>query len=73
MKISDLVTNSDGKFSHTKFWANVAYAAATYKFIAFEAPADIWLIFLGIVGAHGATSKFLSLKYGGGTNEESAK
>lgn len=66
MKWQDLFQNSSGKFSHTKLWTNVAYAAATYKFINDAVPPDIWLIYLGVVGAHGLLSKAVSIKYGGG-------
>lgn len=67
MSIKDMITNSDGKLSHTKVWTNIAYAAATAKFIIEDAPPDIWLIYLGVVGAHGLLSKAVSIKYGGGT------
>lgn len=72
MKLSDLVLNSQGKLSHTKVWTNIAYLAATVKFIRDDVPADIWLIYLGVVGAHGAASKFISLRYGGKDADKSA-
>lgn len=68
MKISDLVQNSSGNISHTKLWTNIAYAAATAKFILDDAPPDIWLIYLGVVGAHGLLSKAVSIKYKGGSD-----
>lgn len=69
MKCSDLITDAGtGQMSHTKLWANVAYAAATVwlSSIAFntELSADLLLIYLGIVGASAGGSKFLSLRYG---------
>ncbi|HEY5630497.1 MAG TPA: hypothetical protein VIR31_00075 [Nitrososphaeraceae archaeon] len=68
MSIKDLILNSEGKISHTKAWTNIAYAAATYKFMVQDAQPDIWLIYLGVVGAHGLLSKAVSIKYGGGAS-----
>lgn len=69
MKCRDLITDiGTGQMSHTKLWANVAYAASTIWLsgIAFNGKlsADLLLIYLGIVGASATASKFLSLKYG---------
>ncbi len=71
MKIIDLITDAGtGQLSHTKLWTNIAYAAATVAFLRIsmfsDAPSspDIWLVYLGVVGASGVSSKFLSLKYG---------
>lgn len=69
MKCRDLITDiGTGQMSHTKLWANVAYAASTIWLsgIAFNGNlnADLLLIYLGIVGASATASKFLSLKYG---------
>ena len=71
MKLSDMVMNSNGKLSHTKVWTNIAYLAATVKFIMQDAPPDIWLIYLGVVGAHGLLAKVVSIKYGGGNATDS--
>jgi len=68
MNLKDLITNESDKLSHTKVWANIAYAAATYKFMFSVVTPDIWLIFLGIVGAHGVASKAISVAYKGGNN-----
>lgn len=74
MQWRDLITDSAerDKISHTKVWSNLAYAAATAVFIvqAFKGTleADVWLIYLGVVGAHSAASKVVSLKYGKGEN-----
>jgi len=65
MNFKDLVTNESGKLSHTKVWTNIAYLAATVKFVIDSSPPDIWLIYLGVVGAHGLLSKAVSIKYGG--------
>lgn len=68
MKAIDLVTDADGKnLSHTKVWSNIAYAAGTFKFVTTDVSADIWLIFLGVVGSAQIASKYLSLKYKGET------
>lgn len=66
MKLIDLISR-DGKLSHTKIWANVAYLAATVGFVRSAwtgtATYDIWLVYLGVVGASVTASKFLSRKY----------
>lgn len=63
--IADTMT---GDVSHTKVWSNVAYCAATFAFCwgAWHATLtpDIWLIYMGVVGAHSATSKLIGMKYG---------
>lgn len=69
MKLADLVRDpGTGLLSHTKLWANIAYAAATAAFLkqawAGTITSDIWLFYLGIVGAHSAISKFISMRYG---------
>ena len=52
-----------GKFSHSKIWANVACAAATYKFVAApDAPSEIWAIYLGIVGGYAVARSYVSVK-----------
>lgn len=69
MKMLNLITDAGGKvLSHTKVWSNIAYAAGTYKFITTDVNADIWLIFLGVVGSAQVASKYLSLKYKGGSD-----
>ncbi|SEO64152.1 hypothetical protein [Nitrosovibrio sp. Nv6] len=56
-----------GNVSHTKLWANVAYASATGAFwwsaVQGQLTPDIWLIYLGVVGAHTAASKLIGLRY----------
>ncbi len=69
MKCSDLIKDAGtGQMSHTKVWANVAYTTATLAFIysvyADTATGEIWLIYLGCIGASASVSKLLSLKYG---------
>lgn len=74
MKPRDLITDAGtGQLSHTKLWANIAYLSATIAFLyavysGKDAP-DIWLIYLGVVGASTTFSKLLSLKYGGAVPE----
>ena len=67
----DLITDANGHtLSHTKLWANVAFAVACFAFgrmsmgYTVTAPSEVWWAFLGCVGASGAASKLLSLKYG---------
>lgn len=69
MRLSDLIIDAGtGMVSHTKVWANIAYAAATGSFLymsyAGTASADIWLIYLVTIGASATASKLLSLRYG---------
>ena len=60
----DIITNpATGKVSHSKLWANIACAAATYKFIvAADAPSEIWAIYLGIVGGYAVARSYVSVK-----------
>ena len=69
MKLTDLITDAGtGMLSHTKVWANIAYASATIAFIymsyAGTASPDIWMVYLASIGASATLSKLLSLKYG---------
>lgn len=61
-------SRATGEVSHTKFWANVAYLAATVCFIKQNwlgaANTEIWWCYLLVVAGHGTASKFLTLKYG---------
>ena len=73
MRASDLFRDAGtGQLSHTKLWTNIAYIVVTVVFLrlAFVCntppDADIWLIYLGIIGAHGAVSKLISMRYRGG-------
>ena len=68
MELKDLIKDSaTGDMSHTKLWANIAYASGTaaflYAAVKGTASGDIWLIYLGVVGASATASKFLSLKF----------
>ncbi|HNB02441.1 MAG TPA: hypothetical protein PLK61_11600 [Nitrosomonas sp.] len=70
MKCAELITDAGtGLLSQTKLWAHIAYLAATLVFLRWglfaEQPpnAEIWLIYLGVVGAHTLSSKLLSMKY----------
>jgi hypothetical protein len=69
MNLKELILGPDGKISHTKFWSNIAYATGTGVFIlqAYKGTLtpDVWLIYMGVVGAHSAVSKMISSKYGG--------
>jgi hypothetical protein len=65
----DLITDSGtGQISHTKLWANIAYASSTGVLISADSSSAIFpevlFIYLGVVGASATASKFLSLKYG---------
>ena len=68
MAIEDIVTNVEGKVSHSKLWCNIAYLAATVKFIMIPTPpSDIWAIYLGVVGGAALLSKYISMKFNGST------
>lgn len=62
---------ADGGTSLTKFWQNVAYAAATIAFLAINISGSIagasieiiWFIYLAVIGSNAVLSKWLSLKY----------
>lgn len=67
----DLITDcATGQISHTKLWTNIAYFSATLAFLNATLFSDtppeseIWLVYLGVVGAHNVSSKILSMKYG---------
>lgn len=66
-----------GAPSHTKIWASVACAAATWKFIHIPEPSvDIWMAYLGLVGGYALGRRWIAAKQvvetqkvGGKTNE----
>lgn len=59
----DLITSSrTGRLSIAKFWANVACAAATYKFLSGPVSDSAWLIYLGTVGGFAAAISWMSNK-----------
>lgn len=63
-KLKELIMDADGKtLSHTKIWSNIAYLVVTYKFIVADVNADIWFVYLGVVGSATIASKYLSLRY----------
>ena len=65
MSLKELVTNNEGVLSHSKIWANIAYAAGTVKFIMLPDPSsDVWMAYLGIVGGAAVASKLIQMKYG---------
>lgn len=69
MDAKELITDAGtGLLSHTKLWQNIAYLTATGAFIymayAGTASAEIWLVYLGVIGASATASKFLSMRYG---------
>lgn len=63
--ISDAGT---GKVSHTKVWANIAYAVATWVVIRLtimgKLDFEIFGLYLAVVAASASASKFFALKYG---------
>lgn len=78
-KLMELITDcGTGELSHTKIWTHVAYLAATIAFVRITVltdmslPAEIWFIYLGVVGGHNVLNKWISMKYGA-TNYEAEK
>jgi hypothetical protein len=57
--------------SHTKFWSNVAYFAATLAFLSLNLFSTttpdsfemIWLIYLGVVASNAVANKWIKHKY----------
>ena len=70
MALRDLASRNGG-LSHTKLWANIAYASATCAFLRLnwigQADAEIWWAYLACVAGAVTASKFLTLKYGIGS------
>ena len=64
MRIFDILKNpATGNVSHSKLWANVACAAGTFKFVMLPDPsAEIWAVYLGIVGGYAVARSFVSVK-----------
>ena len=52
-----------GAPSHTKIWASVACAAATWKFTRIPEPSvDIWMAYLGLVGGYALGRRWIAAK-----------
>lgn len=52
-----------GAPSHTKIWASVACATATWKFIHIPEPSvDIWMAYLGLVGGYALGRRWIASK-----------
>lgn len=68
-----LTTTPDGKFSHTKFWSNVAYCTATFVILkltyASQLTEDYFLIYLAVVASHASLSKWIGTSKGKGKTE----
>lgn len=64
MRIFDIFKNpATGGISHSKLWANVACAAGTFKFVTLPDPsAEIWAVYLGIVGGYAVARSLVSVK-----------
>lgn len=64
MRIFDIFRNpATGGISHSKLWANIACAAGTVKFVMLPDPsAEIWAVYLGIVGGYAVARSFISVK-----------
>ena len=64
MRILDIFKNpATGNVLHSKLWANVACAAGTFKFVMLPDPsAEIWAVYLGIVGGYAVARSLVSVK-----------
>ena len=64
MRIFDIFKNpATGGISHSKLWANIACAAGTFKFVMLTDPsAEIWAVYLGIVGGYAVARSLVSVK-----------
>lgn len=64
MRIFDIFKNpSTGNLSHSKIWANIACLAGTYKFVTITNPsAEVWAVYLGIVGGYAIARSWVSIK-----------
>ena len=62
--LGDIVRNpATGRISHSKLWANIACAAGTVKFVMLPDPsAEIWAVYLGIVGGYAVARSFVRVK-----------
>ncbi len=76
IRVADLFEFS-GEASLSKFWQNVAYAAATIAFLAVNIGGNltggtleiVWLIYLGVVASNAVLSKWISVKYDRGSTD----
>lgn len=69
MKVSSLIRDDkSGNLSHTKLWANIAYAAMTAVFVhmGWHGQVDGWWLFAygAVVAGSGVATKLVALKYG---------
>ena len=63
-----------GAPSHTKIWASVACAAATWKFINIPEPnVEIWTAYLGLVGGYALGRRWIAAKQVVETSKAGAK
>ncbi|MBN3006369.1 hypothetical protein JW897_21740 [Chromobacterium alkanivorans] len=67
MSLGDLFTNpASNRLSHSKLWANVACGAATgmfiYQGVAGTLTAEVWLIYLGVVGGYSAARSWIATR-----------
>jgi hypothetical protein len=75
MDMTELYKNEvNNRLSHTKFWSNVAYFAATVAFLSlnlFNSGSTsgvleaVWVIYLGVVASNAVASKWISHRYRG--------
>lgn len=67
MSLGDLFKNpATNRLSHSKLWANVACASATgmfiYQGVAGTLTAEVWLIYLGVVGGYSAARSWIATR-----------
>mgnify|MGYP001619365518 CR=1 FL=1 len=72
--LKDLISTPKGKVSHTKFWANIAYATATViiSVVTYKDKLtwELFVIYLAVVGGSAIASKLVALRYGPESKKE---
>lgn len=58
------LTTDNGRFSHTRFWSNIAYTVATIVIIHLSLvdrlTENYFVIYLGVVASHASVSKWIT-------------
>lgn len=83
MDMTDLFKRGHAqRVSHTKFWSNIAYFAATLAFLSLNVIGEgaqsgvieaVWIIYLGVVASNDIASKWITNKYNGFRRESQEK
>ena len=67
--VTGLVQDEHGRFSHSKFWSNIAYGVCTWLMITItldgKMTVDFMLWYLVIAGGHSAIAKYINARQSG--------